>query len=49
MIGAVIYRLFYKGAFDMMSVVAVLLIVTIALGIVLNKSKVQKVSNPFIN
>ncbi|MEJ7509230.1 aquaporin, partial [Staphylococcus simulans] len=39
MIGAVIYRLFYKGAFDTMSVVAiVLLIVTIALGIVLNKA-----------
>ncbi|MBG3873376.1 MIP/aquaporin family protein [Staphylococcus xylosus] len=43
MIGAVIYRLFYKGTFDMMSVVAiVLLIVTIALGIVLNKSKSAK-------
>ena len=43
MIGAVIYRLFYKGAFDTMSVVAiVLLIVTIALGIVLNKAKSAK-------
>ena len=43
MIGAVIYRLVYKGAFDMMSVLAiVLLIVTIALGIVLNKSKSVK-------
>ena len=43
MIGAVIYRLFYKGAFDTMSVVAiVLLIVTIALGVVLNKAKSAK-------
>lgn len=43
MIGAVIYRLVYKGAFDMMSVLTiVLLIVTIALGIVLNKSKSAK-------
>ena len=41
--GAVIYRLFYKGAFDMMSVVSiVLLIVTIALGIALNKAKSAK-------
>ena len=40
MMGAVIYRLFYKGAFDMMSVVSiVLLIVTIALAIALNKAK----------
>ena len=39
----VIYRLFYKGAFDAMSVVAiVLLIVTIVLGLVLNKGKDAK-------
>src|SRR5699024_8185062 len=43
MIGAVIYRLFYKGAFDTMSVVAiVLLIITLILGVVLNKAKNAK-------
>ncbi|MGO3049641.1 aquaporin family protein [Staphylococcus casei] len=43
MIGAVIYRLFYKGAFDAMSIVAIiLLIVTCVLGIALNKSKNAK-------
>ena len=43
MIGAVIYRLFYKGAFDTMSVVAiVLLIITLILGVTLNKAKNAK-------
>ena len=43
MIGAVIYRLFYKGAFDAMSVVGiVVLILTLVLGGVLNKSKKNK-------
>lgn len=43
MIGAVIYRLFYKGAFDTMSVVAiVLLVITLILGVALNKAKNAK-------
>src|SRR5699024_3057038 len=43
MMGAVLYRLFYKGTFDMMSAVSiVLLIVTLVLGIALNKAKSAK-------
>lgn len=40
MLGAVIYRLFFKGLFDGLSFVAVIIVIaTIILGLVLNKSK----------
>ena len=39
MLGAVIYRLFYKGAFDIMSIVTiVVVIITLVIGVLLNKA-----------
>ena len=38
MLGAVIYKVFYKGQFDLICVGILLVIATLVLGLVLNKS-----------
>ncbi|MCU5746779.1 aquaporin family protein [Staphylococcus sp. SQ8-PEA] len=43
MLGAVIYRLFYKGVFDFMSVIGIIVvIIALVVGVLMNKSKFGK-------